>query len=292
MTDQVTESVVADTEEKTKFNPLIHKMHKTNLMPGVTFRLPSRGLSYTNGELSDEVVDGEIIVHPMSTLDEIYLKSTDMLFQGTAVQKTVARCCPQILKPLELLSKDVDYILTCMRQVSYGNILSVPFTCNCANAKDTELSVPISDFLTNTKTITDESMKLLSFELDGFQIKSKYVTFGQMVKINQDTMTESSVLDEPEEIFSIFIKNISANINNIDGVVDQELIIEFLKAQNRQFQMAVLKHIQDVNDWGVNFEYKFVCKYCKNNQKISIALNPVSFFTEPSSQAALINADK
>lgn len=290
MTELVNETDHSVKEEK--FNPLIHKMHKANLMPGVTFRLPSRGLSYTNGELSDEVKDGEIIVHAMSTLDEIYLKSTDMLFQGTAVEKTVSRCCPQILKPLDLLSKDVDFILTCMRQVSYGNILSVPFKCDCETSKDTELSVPISNFLTNTRVISDESIKKLSFELSGFSLKTKYVTFGQMVKLNQDNMTDSADQDEPEEIFNIFIKNIAANISSIDAVVDQDLIIGFLKAQNRQFQMSVLKHIQDVNNWGVNFEYKFACKYCKKDKKISIALNPVSFFTEPSSQVTSSNVER
>lgn len=267
----------------TKPNPLINKLHKSNAMPGVTFRLPSMGLPYKNGEISDEVKDGEVVVFPMSTLDEIYLKTPDMLYQGTAIEKTVSRCCPQILKPLELLSKDIDYILTCMRLVSYGNILTVSYKCECAKSKEVELAVPISDFLKGTKSITNDDVKKLDFELDGFIFKTKFVTLGQMITLNQDNSSNDG--DTPEHIFDTFIKNLSVNIESIDSVDDQELIIEFLKAQQRKFQMDVLKHVQDVNNWGMNFDYKFKCKWCNKEKTTSIALNPVSFFTEPSSQA-------
>lgn len=265
-------------------NPLIYKMLKSNAIPGTTFRLPSKGLPYTNDELSPEVKDGEVIVYPMSTLDEIYLKSPDMLFQGTAVEKTISRCCPQVLKPLELLAKDIDYILTCMRQVSYGNILTVPYDCECEKAKTVELQIPISEFLSKTKTMSDKNSKKLTFELDGFLLKTKYVRFGEMIKLNQENVLGDADDTNPDVIFETFIKNISANIESIDDVTDSPMIIEFMKAQQRSFQMAVLKKIQDINNWGVNFEYKFTCKYCDKPKTTLVALNPVSFFTEPSSQ--------
>jgi hypothetical protein len=271
------------SEVDLQHNPLIHKMIKSNAIPGTVFRLPSKGIPYTNGELADEVLGGEILIYPMSTLDEIYLKSPDMLFQGTAVEKTLVRCCPQIIKPLELLAKDVDYILTCMRQVSYGNILTVPYECNCPKAKPIDLQVPVSDFLSKTKTISEKSLKQLTFTLDSFLIKTKYVRFGQMIKLNQENLTEGDE-DTPDNIFDTFIKNLAANIESIDAIEDNNIIVDFLKAQQRSFQMSLLKNIQDINNWGVNFEYKFTCKYCDKVKTTAIALNPVSFFTEPSNQ--------
>jgi hypothetical protein len=270
-------------EDNKPHNPLIYKLNKSNSIPGTTFRLPSRGKSYTNGELADDVKDGEVLIYPMSTLDEIYLKTPDMLFQGTAIEKSISRCCPQVLQPLNLLSKDVDYILTCMRLVSYGNILIVPFTCTCEKGKDKEvdLEVPISDFLNKTKNMTDDEVNKLSFELDGFAIKTRYVTFGQMVLLNQENMNNG---DNPDDIFKTFITNVAANIESIDNVDDNSMIVEFLKAQQRKFQMGLLKHIQDVNEWGMNFDYKFKCKYCDKNKSVSISLNPASFFSEPSNQ--------
>lgn len=265
-------------------NPLIYKMLKSNSIPGTTFRLPSKGIPYTNGELSNEVVEGEVIIYPMSTLDEIYLKSPDMLFQGTAVEKTISRCCPQVLKPLELLAKDIDFILTCMRQVSYGNILTVTYECECEKSKPVDLQIAISDLINKTKVISDKNSNKLVFELDGFLIKTKYVRFGEMIKLNQENVLDESDENSPDVIFSTFIKNVSVNIESIDDIVDHDTIAEFLKVQQRSFQMAILKKIQSVNNWGVNFDYKFTCKYCDTPKTTSVALNPVSFFTEPSSQ--------
>jgi hypothetical protein len=259
-------------------NPLINKLNRSNVMPGMTFRLPSKGIPYKGTDIiSDEVLDGEVVVHPMNTLDEIYLKTPDMLFQGTAIDKVIGRCCPQILKPTQLLAKDVDYLLTCLRLISYGNLLQVPYTCECPNAKEVELQVPISDFLNKTKEMKGAD---LVFELNGFQITLKYVNFENMIKLNQ----ENRDLSNPDELFETFLGNIAVNIESVDVITDRDQITEWLRVIDRKFQMDILNKIEKVNNWGINLEYKFTCKYCSKKKSVPIALNPVSFFTEPSSQ--------
>ena len=64
-------------------NPLLSKLN----MPGATFKLPSCGLFYTSGEITPDVVDGEVHVQPMTGYDELLLKSPDMLFSGQGVNK-------------------------------------------------------------------------------------------------------------------------------------------------------------------------------------------------------------
>lgn len=266
------------TEKNT--NPLLKKLAKSNRMPGMTFRLPSKGLPYKNGELAEEVENGEILIFPMSTLDEIYLKTPDMLFQGTAVEKVIGRCCPQVQKPLELLAKDVDYILTCMRQVSYGDIIDLTYKCECPKAKEVQLEVKISSFLRKTKLINDD-MDSLSLELDGFLVRSKYATFDGMIKLNQ----ENNSLDSPEDVYNAFIDNLTISIEAIDEITDPDVIREFLINTDRGFQMSILDHVQKINDWGMDFEHEFTCKYCGEKKSTTISLNPVSFFSQPSSQA-------
>lgn len=107
-------------------NPLLRRF---NHMPPETFRLPSGGVFYTNGELDDEVINGEVEVHPMTAIDEITIKSPDMMYQGTAIEKVFSRCIPQVLKPLELLTKDMDYLLVCLRIVTYGETLDLTWEC-------------------------------------------------------------------------------------------------------------------------------------------------------------------
>ena len=97
-------------------NPLLKALLK--VMPPTTIRLPSKGLLYKNGELDDEVIDGQIILYPMNTLDEIIIRNSDMLLQGTAIEQVIGRCAPQVKKPMELFSKDIDYILVFLRKIS------------------------------------------------------------------------------------------------------------------------------------------------------------------------------
>lgn len=107
-------------------NPLLRRFSH---MPPETFRLPSGGVFYTDGELDPEVVNGEVIVHPMTAIDEITIKSPDMMYQGSAIEKVFRRCIPQILKPKKLLAKDVDYLLVCLRIVTYGKTLNLTWEC-------------------------------------------------------------------------------------------------------------------------------------------------------------------
>jgi len=249
-------------------------------MPGVTYRIPSKGLTYTNGELADEVVDGEILVYPMTTLDEIYLRTPDMLFQGTAVQKVISRCCPQVQKPLELLSKDVDFILTAMRQVSYGDIMTVPYKCDCEKAKYVDLEVPVSSFMKKTKEMTEDELANANFTLNGFVFKTKYVTFAKMIEINQG----AGDFETPDGIYTTFIDNLVASISSVDTYEDQDIIKDFVRDLDREFQYKILENIQRINVWGMRLEHEFVCKYCGEKRTTPISLNPVSFFTQPSSQ--------
>lgn len=265
--------------EVEKINPLLIKMMKSNVMPGMTFRLPSNGVPYTNGEIDSDTQNGEILVHPMSTLDEIYLRTPDMLFQGTAIEETISRCCPQIKKPLDLLAKDVDYILSCMRLVSYGNMLTVPYKCECEASTVIDVEVPINNFINKAKSISKKDLEKLKFELEGFLIELKYVTFRSMLLLGQENIENNETT--PKEIFSKLIKDLTATIKNIDGIDDQEMIYEFLSKQNRKFQLSLANHIRDANDWGMQYDYPVTCKWCGEQGNVTISLNPVSFFTEP-----------
>jgi len=108
-----------------KVNPLL----RVNKMPGETFRLPSRGIFYKNGELDASVANGEVVVKPMTLLDELYLKTPDMLFQGTAVEEVFKRCIPEILKPQQLFMNDVDYLVLCLRKVTFGDNFEIDYIC-------------------------------------------------------------------------------------------------------------------------------------------------------------------
>jgi hypothetical protein len=99
--------------DQQQLNPLLHKIR----IPGETIRLPSRGIFYTPGVLIDDVINGEIHVYPMTTIDELILKSPDKIMSGDAIAEIFSRCVPQVLNTKRLLAKDVDFILITLKKI-------------------------------------------------------------------------------------------------------------------------------------------------------------------------------
>lgn len=114
------------TEEQ-KINPLLDKRKRS--LPGVTFRLPSKGEIYDKGVLSDDVEDGEVLVFSMRLREELKMKSLDSIFQGTAVSDTISFCVPQVLNPHELCPTDIDYLLTAIKKQTHGDIFKYKDVC-------------------------------------------------------------------------------------------------------------------------------------------------------------------
>ena len=168
-------------------NPLLKKA----VIPGKRFRLPSRGLFYTNGELDDSVHDGEVEVFSMATVDEITLRTPEFLFTGEAIEKVFNRCIPEIKQPLKLLSQDVDYLLTCLRIVSYGDILPINTRCSvCETNQKAQNERDIESFLAEVKIKAEEQ------------------------KIDFDIAVQTEQVQE--RLHSLQTKNIPKQTHNID----------------------------------------------------------------------------
>ena len=278
MNDNVKEQL----DQIKKENPLLKRKNK---FPGETFRLPSKGLLYYNGELDDEVKDGEVTIYPMTTLDEIYMKTPDMLFQGTAIDVVFKRCIPQIKKPLDLFSNDVDFLLTALRKVSYGNHILINHVCEfCGETskKEHEYSIPLNFFIQNTKEFSIEDVDNLKMILStGEQVILKPLTFSEMLKTMQMNDTD---IKSPEDIANILVETLSSTIRTVDGVVEKEFIEEWLSSLPTQIISEFSSKLEKLNKWGTNFEYTIRCKDCDKEQKINTILNPLYFFILPSNQ--------
>lgn len=260
-------------------NPLLTKLKKR--IPGETFRLPSRGMFYTNGELDPEVDNGEIVIYPMTTVDELKMRNQDMLFQGTATTEVIARCVPQILKPEKLITSDVDYVLTCLRRVSYGPLLPMKHKCRHCDAKEKEFNLSIDHFIRNAKEITQDQYDKTTVVLDdSYTVKLRPCTFEEFIKILQRTNDD---FDTAEKVSEWIDTSLSAVIRSVDGTKDKTMILEWLREMPREIKEALSKEVERVNQWGVEFEFDITCESCGTADNLSTSLNPTSFFTLPSS---------
>lgn len=260
-------------------NPLLQRAR----LPGQTFTLPSKAIFYTHGEVDDSVIvsKGEIMVYPMVTLDEINIKTPDKLINGTAITDVFKRCIPQIKQPLELLSKDVDYLLICLRKVSYGDQYRFEHKHDCENAKEHSYEIPLDPLISNAKSIDVKRVKQnYTLTLDNGQvvhlIPPKYF---QMLKFFQVFGTQNINEVDDEQLSQEIIRTTVSMIDNVDGITDQGQILEWAQQIPAGYARVIGERVNEVSSWGANLETTIICQDCNKEVNVHISLNPLDFFS-------------
>jgi hypothetical protein len=257
-------------------NPLLARL----VLPGETFRLPSQGLFYTHGELSDEVKDGEVHVFPMTAYDEIVFKTPDMLLSGNAIDEVFKRCIPQILEPRKLLSKDVDYLITCLRVITYGSDITLTYQHTCEGAKEREYTISLQDILRKAKSIDPTSLATTyTITMSNGQIvKVKPTTFNTILELNQNfnnSDDDNSIESIQHKIMKVLVDMIEA----VDETTNRAHIEEWARKLPAGWVRFLSESIDKVSDWGVEFKAPAKCKDCGADMEMPFSANPVSFFS-------------
>lgn len=260
-------------------NPLLERAR----LPGQTFKLPSKALFYTHGEVDDSVItsNGEVVVYPMVTVDEINIKTPDKLLNGTAITDVFKRCMPQILQPLELLSKDVDFLLICLRKVTYGGEYRFDYTHDCEDAKSHSYEIPLDPLISSAKVLDAKKVgKDYSLTLpNGQVVKLTPPKYFQMLKFFQtfgDTTLENV---NQEELTEQIIQTTVSMIDNVDGIHDKEQILEWAYTIPAGFARKIGERVNEVSSWGADLNTTITCRDCSKETEITISLNPLDFFS-------------
>jgi len=258
-------------------NPLLAKIR----LPGITYRMPSQGLFYHSGELDPSVKDGEVEVFPLTTIDEFTLSMPDKLMSGKAIEEVFGRCIPQVKKPLDLLAKDVDYLMVALRQVSFGDNIDVLYKHNCEGAKERTYDVNVQEIVRNSKQI-DPTTIGSAFTLtlpNGQVIKMKPMSFGDIVKVMHEQAMQREDEQTEAQLMSITSHTFASIIESVDNVIDREQIIEWFGQLPIKWKKMIQEKVDGMTDWGTDFTVTRVCKDCKQEMPIQVSANPVSFFT-------------
>ena len=269
------DDMIGNSAPKAEHNPLLARVE----MPGSTFQLPSRGLFYKNDELRPDVEMGELHVNPMSAYDEILMKSPDQLFSGEAIEKVFNRCIRGVKKPKELLAKDIDFLLVCLRQVTYGDEMEVTYMHTCEDAKNHSYIIRLSEFIASTKRIDPTTVgKIYSVSLDNGQVvKLHPAKFKDVLKIYQEAeMEQKTTTPEDELDMAVFI--ISSIIESVDDVTNPEHIKEWIKTIPAGWLHILTEAVEDSSDFGPDFKLVTKCKDCGEQIEIETPINPISFF--------------
>lgn len=258
-----------------KRNPLLDAL----LIPGETFRLPSQGLFYKDGEIDESVKMGEVHVHPMTALHELVMKSPDKLFSGKAVNDVFSKCIPEVLQPSKLLAKDVDYLLMCLRVVTYGDILEMSYTHNCKDAKEHSYKIDLREVLRRARAIDPTSLKKYKLKLENGQVVSlRPPRYDSVIALYQALDNSLEKEDGEEEIALRVIENLASMIESVNDTTDHDDIYEWLTHLRAGWIKDISDKIAEVSDWGVEQTCSIVCKDCNNSVEVEVPTNPITFF--------------
>lgn len=257
-------------------NPLLGALK----LPGRIFQLPSRGLFYTNGELSPLVKDGELHVRAMSALDEINLKNPDQLFSGDALNAVFKTCIDGVEKPTELLAKDVDAIMMFLRTVTYGPSYDFIAKHTCENAKEHSYSGNVDEMIGRSvmldPTLAEEQYSVALPNGQTVHLNpNRYQQILDVIKMNQGK-SEITVQGQQDNLVMMLL----AVVNRIDDVTNRKHIEEWLRTAPVTFINKIAIQSETVNNWGPNLKYTCKCKDCGESFEVDIPINPVTFFTE------------
>jgi hypothetical protein len=263
-------------ETTVKSNPLLENLR----LPGETVRLPSGGMFYKNGELASHVNNGEIHVYPMNTYEEILMKSPDKLLNGDAVQEVFTRCIPDILKPLDLFARDVDYLILVLRRVTYGNTVDIPYTHNCDSISHTYV-VDISPFIQQAKIIDPTTLSTnYQLTLPNQQVVEIIpVRFGQTIKMLQEGSVQRIQDLTDDDIKNQFYDSLVSVISAVDGCTDPKMIREWIEQISAGWSRQIQTAMERNSNWGPETVSTVICKTCQKPLELDLSLNPITFFS-------------
>jgi hypothetical protein len=267
--------------------------------PAIYLKLPSQG-SHWPEEALELPLNGEIGVLPMSTRDEITLRTPDALLNGQGVVSVVESCCPNIKNAWLMPSVDVDAIVIAIRIASYGNEMEFGTVCpNCNETNDYNIDLGVVLSNIHAPLYTEK------VEVSELKIKLKPQSYANVNKSNMIQFEEQQLLrtvrqldENPAEVKVLFDQQIAKLIDlNVlllasstdyiempDGSIvnDQSFIEEFYKNCDTKIVKTVRSHIDKIAVDGGIAPLDVICPSCDHKFPVAIEFDYASFFAKGS----------
>ena len=283
--------MVNQTQPVTPHNPLAKHFRQ----PALYLKLPSKGAHWPEGSI-DLPLNNEIPVLPMSTKDEITLKTPDALLNGQGVVNVIESCCPNIKNAWLMPSIDVDSAIIAIRIASYGN--EMDFGATCPHCKETsDYAIDLSVILDNIESpvyvqkVVAEDLKIKLKPQAYFNVnKSNMIAFEEQ----QILQTLGQIADNPEEAKVAFDQQLSKIIDlNIalltgstdyvelpDGTIvsDEAYINEFYTNCDSKIIKIIRNKLEELSKQGGIKPIAVNCHSCEKEFNVGIEFDFASFF--------------
>ncbi len=264
--------------------------------PAIYIKLPSGGQGYPPGVI-DMPANGELPIYPMTALDEITSRTPDALFNGSAVMGIMSSCVPNIKDPWQILSTDIDMLLTAVKIASYGHEMEI--TSKCPKCKED------TDFVHDLRKVIDQYQNAdysKTLTLGDMEIYFKPLTYKEIneasqqsfqqqktiqMQTTQDVTDEQRVKDLSEALRSVTEMTMVSMANTIrtikagdDMVTDRKHIMEFVVNADRTHFDSIRKHLEGIKANSEIKPLKIKCnkEACGNEYTQPFTLDMSNFF--------------
>ena len=166
-------------------NPLIKHFRR----PAIYVKLPSNGAFWPDGTL-ELTATGDLAILPMTTKDEITIRTPDALLNGTGVVDVIQSCVPSIKDAWKMPSTDVDAVLIAIRIASYSSSMEVETICPHCQDENT-YSIDLNNVLQAIKSPNYNE----TLTVDGLIFKFKPQQYFEANKANLVNFEEQKILN-------------------------------------------------------------------------------------------------
>jgi hypothetical protein len=265
--------------------------------PSVYLKLPSGGKYWLEGTINLPA-NGEVPIMPMTTKDEITIRTPDALMNGQGVVDLIQSCCPNIANAWAMPTIDSDALLVAIRIATNGSAMDIDSKCpHCEN--ENRHGFDLNNYLLRIRAPDYNKTHVI----DGLTFKFKPINYLQYTKNSLIEFESQKIMDmalDPDipleskkAQFDVQLQNIiklthnmiSQNTESItteDGIVvtNHEHIVEFYDNANKNIIREVQDIIIEINDSVKQQSTKVQCESCEKSYEVAVTFDYANFFVD------------
>lgn len=277
--------------ENQRHNPLTGYFRQ----PAIYIKLPSEGKWWGENSL-DMPATGEIPVFPMSTKDEVTLRTPDALLNGQGIVEVIQSCCPNIKDAWKMPSTDVDSVLIAIRIATYGNKMSFDSKCShCGeeNTHEVDLGDPLSQIRCPdyNDVVVYKNLKIKLQPQHYFNVnQANQVSFEEQKLVNILNMSDLEPEDKAQRLTASMQRLVDLGLGAVAGSTayieldsgERVTDIEFIKEFYNNAESAVVRSIQDrLAEYAAQSKVKPMtlgCHECAKTYPMELTFDYANFF--------------
>jgi hypothetical protein len=261
--------------------------------PSIYFKLPSEGKYYAPGVVNIPP-NGELAVYPMTTADEILIRTPDGLFNGASVVEVIKNCIPDIKDPWQLNSIDMEAVIVAIRAASVDGEIEINSSCPSCE-EESKYGVNLLQLLAAKVDINYEK----TLDIKELKVKFRPLTYAESNKNNMkqfevqrllaswedamdDERKKNIVSDGIKKLNDLTLDIVTQTIEYIETpearVTEVEYIREFLSECDAKTSNTIKEHSSALKQKNDTKPLKITCIKCQHPYNQSLTLNFTDFF--------------